>query len=262
MTSRNTINTPSGGGIQVIERAAAILRLLERQGKALSLGEISAAVELPRSTVQRIVGALAAERLVTSGESGRGVRLGPGLVSLGSAARSHFHGIIRPHLRWLSDELKETVDLSIRDGRVAVFIDQVISEEQRLRAISGMGVSFPLHGCANGKALLAELDPVQLERVLAGLDLTPLTTNTITSEAGLRDELDRVREQGVAYDREEQSLGICAVGAVVTDPYGGHMGISVAVPSARFYGAEPELVQALLACRGRVEKELTRIKAT
>ncbi|MGI9259335.1 MAG: IclR family transcriptional regulator [Gammaproteobacteria bacterium] len=258
MARRNTIDTPSGGGIQVIERAAAILRLLETRGEALSLGEISAAVELPRSTVQRIVGALAAERLVASGESGRGVRLGPGLVSLGSAARSHFHGIVRPHLRWLADELKETVDLSIRDGSVAVFIDQAISEEQRLRAISGMGVSFPLHCCANGKALLAELEKPQLERVLSGLDLARLTKNTITSEDELRAELNRVREQGVAYDREEQSLGICAVGTVVTDPYDGHMGISVAVPSARFYDNEPDLVQALLGCRDRIEEELSR----
>jgi DNA-binding IclR family transcriptional regulator len=258
MARRNTIATPSGGGIQVIERAAAILRLLERRGEALSLGEISASVGLPRSTVQRIVGALAAERLVASGESGRGVRLGPGLVSLGSAARSHFHGVIRPHLRWLSDELKETVDLSIRDGSVAVFIDQVISEEQRLRAISGMGVSFPLHCCANGKALLAALETTALERALASLDLSSLTKNTKTSEAELRAELDLVREHGVAYDREEQSLGICAVGTVVTDPYDGHMGISVAVPSARFYDNEPELVQALLSCRDRVERELSR----
>jgi len=260
MAQRNTIDTPSGGGIQVIERAALILRLLERSRQALSLGEISAAVDLPRSTVQRIVGALAAERLVASGEAGRGVRLGPGLVSLGSAARSHFHGVIRPHLRRLSDELKETVDLSIRDGSVAVFIDQVISEEQQLRAVSGMGVSFPLHCCANGKALLAALSTAALDRALSSLELTRLTRNTLTSEAELRAELDLVRDQGVAYDREEQSLGICAVGAVVTDPYDGHMGISVAIPSTRFYGNEPELVEALLACRDRVQGELNRHK--
>ncbi len=260
MARRNTNATPSGGGIQVIERAATILRLLERRGKPLSLGEISAAVGLPRSTVQRIVGALAAERLLASGESGRGVRLGPGLVSLGSAARSHFHDVIRPHLRWLSDHLKETVDLSIRDGSVAVFIDQATSEERRLRAISGMGVSFPLHCCANGKALLAGLEPTALERVLSNLDMEPLTKNTITSEEQLRAELDRVREHGVAYDLEEQSLGICAVGALVTDPYDSHLGISVAVPSTRFYGNESGLVEALIACRDRIEKQLSSIE--
>ncbi|HEY5622453.1 MAG TPA: IclR family transcriptional regulator [Gammaproteobacteria bacterium] len=259
MAQTNSNASPSGGGIQVIARAATILRLLESHPEGLSLGAIAKSVALPRSTVQRIVGALSAERLVVSGESGRGVRLGPGLVSLGSAARSHFHGIIRPHLRALSDELKETVDLSIRDGHVAVFIDQAVSEERQLRAISGMGVSFPLHCCANGKALLAGLDAAALERLLPRLDLVSLTPNTITSKQRLLKELDVIRQQGVAYDREEQSAGICAVGAVFDDPFGGQLAISVVAPSARFYGNEPGLVKALLACRERVEADLARI---
>ena len=52
------------GGIQVIARAANILRALEGEGEGLSLGEIAARVDLPRSTVQRIVTALADEQLL------------------------------------------------------------------------------------------------------------------------------------------------------------------------------------------------------
>jgi DNA-binding IclR family transcriptional regulator len=256
MALRNSNSPTSRGGIQVIARAAAILRLLEGHPEGLSLGAIAKSVGLPRSTVQRIVGALSAERLVVAGGSGRGVRLGPGLVSLGSAARSHFHGIIRPHLRALSDELRETVDLSIRDGKVAVFIDQAVSEERQLRAVSGMGVSFPLHCCANGKALLAGLDADTLARLLPRLDLEPLTPNTITSRKRLVEELETIKDRGIAYDREEHTIGICAVGTIVTDPFDGHLGVSIAVPSTRFGGNEPKLVKALIACRGDIEKDL------
>ena len=63
------------GGIQVIARAAAILRALGREG--MSLGALAKQTGLPRSTVQRIVDALAAEDFVEAGDAG--VRLGWGL---------------------------------------------------------------------------------------------------------------------------------------------------------------------------------------
>ena len=47
-------------GIQVIARAAAVLRALENEPAGLSLGKIAQRVDLSRSTVQRIVDALAA----------------------------------------------------------------------------------------------------------------------------------------------------------------------------------------------------------
>jgi DNA-binding IclR family transcriptional regulator len=245
-----------GTGIQVIGRAASILRLLESHPGGLSLGAIAGETGLARSTVQRIVSALTLERLVTSGEAGRGVRLGPGLISLGSAARSHFHNIIRPHLKSLSATLEETVDLSIRDGQVVVFIDQAFSVERRLRAVSAVGLSFPLHCCANGKALLAGMDEPTLNRLLPQLELTSLTPNTLSTREKLLEELVVIRRQGIAYDREEQSDGICAVGAVVTDPFDGQLAISVAVPSTRFYGNESQLSKALLQCCKKVEADL------
>jgi len=245
-----------GTGIQVIGRAASILRLLESHPEGLSLGAIAGETGLARSTVQRIVRALTFERLVTSGEAGRGVRLGPGLISLGSAARSYFHNIVRPHLKSLSAMLEETADLSIRDGQVVVFIDQAFSVERRLRAVSAVGLSFPLHCCANGKALLAGMDEQTLNRLLPQLELTSLTPNTLTSRERLLEELVKVREQGIAFDREEQSDGICAIGAVVTDPFDGHLAISVAVPSTRFYGNESQLAEALLRCCETVEAGL------
>lgn len=50
-------------GIKVIARSAAILRTLRAHPDGVNLGQIGANVDLPRSTVQRIVGALQTERL-------------------------------------------------------------------------------------------------------------------------------------------------------------------------------------------------------
>ena len=56
--------TEPSSGIQVIARAAAILRACKDGGSALSLAQIAGRVGLARSTVQRIVSALAAEGLL------------------------------------------------------------------------------------------------------------------------------------------------------------------------------------------------------
>src|SRR5262245_16686803 len=50
--------------VQVIARAATILRALEEENAGLSLGQIAQRVNLARSTVQRIVAALETEKLV------------------------------------------------------------------------------------------------------------------------------------------------------------------------------------------------------
>lgn len=236
-------------GIQVIARAAAVLRALEGKPDGLSLGAIAKHVGLPRSTVQRIVGALDAEKFVIAASPEGRVRLGPALVTLGAAATADFHLLVHPYLQQLCDEVEETVDLSVLDRNVMVFIDQVVSKVHRLRAVSAVGVTFPVHCCANGKAVLADLEAPECDALLKG-KLQPFTPNTITSVKVLKEELGQIRDSGVAYDREEQSEGICAVGAAFRDPYGRRLAVSVPVPSVRFYGNEQRFADAVLRyCR-------------
>ena len=242
-------------GIQVIARAASILRALEDKPEGLSLGAIAKEVGLPRSTVQRIVGALDNEKFVIAASPEGRVRLGPGLVPLGSAAKADFDHIVRPYLQRLSAELDETVDLSVFDRHVMVFIDQVISTTHRLQAASAIGVTFPPHCCANGKAVLAASDDSTVDAVIKR-GLASFTRNTITTGKALREELARVRDAGVAFDREEQTEGICAVGTAFPDPYGRLLAVSVPVPSVRFYGNEQKLTKLVAKYSGLIQSAL------
>ena len=151
--------------VQVIARAAAILRALEEQPAGLSLGQIAQRVELARSTVQRIVAALAAEKLLIAASPTGRVRLGPTILRLAASARTDFVAIARPFLVRLSNELSETVDLATIQKDHLIFIDQVIGP-QRLRAVSAVGETFPLYCTANGKAYLAQLDEVAIARLI------------------------------------------------------------------------------------------------
>jgi DNA-binding IclR family transcriptional regulator len=244
----------AGSEVQAISRAASILAALEAAPGGLSLAQIAQRVGLPRSTVHRIVKALTTERFVVPVSAAGGVRLGPRLAGLASAALGELRLQIRPQLERLSSDVNETVDLAVLDRDTVIFIDQVAAP-QRLQAVSAAGARFPAHCTANGKALLAELP---LERVEALLPprLLRLTRHTITSRAKLLRELDQIRAEGVAYDREEHTEGICAVGKTIPDGSGGRASITIPLPALRFYGRERPLAAALVRACGSVSAML------
>jgi len=243
------------GGIQAIARAGAVLRALEPTADGLPLGELAAIVGLPKSTVHRLVGALAEEGLVVSAPGGT-VRLGPALARLASAARRSLPAELRPLLEALRDELDETVDLAVLDGDTVRFVDQAAADQHRLRAVSAVGEAFPLHCTANGKALLAALPPARVADLVPAR-LARSTAATIGTRAALAAELDAVRTDGVAFDREEHTEGISAVGAAVLDAAGAPVAaISVPVPTARFAGREAVYARAVRAAAQEATRRL------
>jgi IclR family transcriptional regulator, acetate operon repressor len=245
--------------VQVIARAAAILRSLEDEADGLSLGQIAQRVNLARSTVQRIVAALAAEKfLIAASPNGR-VRLGPTILRLAASARTDFVAIARPFLVELSSELKETVDLAMVKKDHLVFIDQVIGS-QRLRAVSAVGETFPLHCTANGKAYLAGLDADAIARLI-GISYEQRTPRTLTRLEDLLKDLKSVRKTGVALDREEHTQGICAAGVATRDPLGNVIAISVPVPAQRFYQHQRTIAARLRATKDALERRLVAAAA-
>jgi len=238
-------------GVQVIARAAELLRELQASPGGLAQAELAARVGLARSTVHRILTALEAEGLVMSRTRRGRYRLGPEFVRLAEGARHGLVAEIRPFLDKLSRELDETVDLSIRDGDHVTFLDQV-EAPQRLRAVSAVGASFPLHCTANGKAVLATLPPDELAALLPPA-LPAFTVHTVTDPKRLLAELAQVRASGVAFDREEHTEGICAVGTSVLPSSGAALAISVPMPALRFHGREQRLAETLLVTRRAVE---------
>lgn len=241
--------------VQVIARAAAILRALEEQPQGLSLGQIAQRVDLARSTVQRIVGALESEKLVIAASPTGRVRLGPLILRLADSVRTDFTAIIRPYLLRLSNELHETVDLAAVKKDHLVFVDQVVGP-QRLRTVSAVGEAFPLYCTANGKAYLATLPDAQVVSLI-GKTMEARTDHTLTDVRDLLDELSRVRQTGVAFDMEEHAVGICAAGIAFRDTLGNQLAISVPVPTHRFLLSQSFIAEKLAETKQALEGHLS-----
>jgi DNA-binding IclR family transcriptional regulator len=238
--------------IQVIARAASVLRALEDEDEGLSLGQIAGRVGLPRSTIQRIVAALDAEKFVVSASSSGGWRLGPALTRLASSVKIGVLPIARPLIMELSSELNETVDISIPKKDCVVFIDQVVGS-QRLRTVSAVGEAFPLYCTANGKAVLAALTDEEVTRRIGKL-YGARTSKSLTTFEKLSADLLKIRKQGYAVDREEHTEGVCAAGVLVHDALGNPLLISVPVPASRFEDSQKVIVEKLLKMKSKLQE--------
>jgi len=234
-----------GTGIQVIARAVAVLRALKGEPGGLSLAQIAERVDLPRSTVQRIVRALQTERMVIASGTGSGIQLGPELHALAEAARYSTVDILRPVLQDIARETGETVDLSVLRGQMLVFIDQVPGSK-RLRTVSQVGEEFPLTTTANGKACLALMPEAEATRLVLAEWARAGTPGDLTA---LLAELGQVRLSGIAQDLDQHTVGICAVGIGFRNWKGDLFAVSIPTPSTRFAQGGAMLAQTLLAAR-------------
>jgi DNA-binding IclR family transcriptional regulator len=234
-------------GIQVIARAASVLRALENEKNGLSLGQIAKRVSLPRSTVQRIVYALADENMLIAATPNARVALGPAILRLAANTNFDFANFVHPHLESLAQATGETVDLSMQRGDRMVFVDQIKSNH-RLSAVSAVGESFPVFSSANGKAALALIDNDAIKKLL-DQGLFQETPNTISSMSKLISEIEEVRDTHIAVDHEEHSEGICALGTAFRDPQGRVFATSVPVPTTRFVRSKDSITEALYEFR-------------
>lgn len=240
------------GGIQVITRAAKILDALGATPNGMSLGEIAQAVDLPRSTVQRIVGALDSVQLVRSHGVG-GVRLGPALLRLIANVHTDVVAIAQPWLQALCDATGETVSLARASGLQLAIVHYVVADRE-LRVVPRIGMNLPLYSTSGGRALLA-LDSDEAAKELVGEAYQAMTELTVRDFPALLAHLTEIRRTGLAYDRGETLEGISTM-AVAIDTILGRFSISLLIPSARFQLNEERNRAEILKCKDALIDEI------
>jgi DNA-binding IclR family transcriptional regulator len=240
--------------MRMISRAASVLRALADGSGNMSLGQIAKASGLPRSSVQRIVGALEAEGFVTTQAGQAGVRLGRELVRLGSAVQATLRTLIRPYLQELHARTKDTVDLTLLMDGIPIVVDQ-ISSTASLRVVSFVGRPLPLHATASGKCHLMNMGIKEAERLLQ-VPLKAFTSHTITSAPTLLKFADSMADAEFGYDREEYDDGISALALPIQTITSDNYALAVSMPSKRFAERLPDLRAALRQAQRSIENAL------
>jgi DNA-binding IclR family transcriptional regulator len=219
------------GPIQSIERAAAMLRLLARGSGHHGLGEIAAALGLPKGTAHGILRTLQGVEFVEQDQSTGQYRLGAALLHLGTSYLDA-NELRSRSINW-ADTLAARSGHEVRigmhlDGAVLV-VHHVFRPDDTIQTL-GIGAMLPLHATALGKVLLAY--DAGLFATVRGDELTSLTRRTIVKPAALDRVLAEVRAAGWASEAEECMPGEASIAAPIRIPGGlvvGAIGISGAV---------------------------------
>ena len=254
------------GRIQSIERAVAVLRLLDTADQPLELHEIAETLGLARTTTHGIVTTLRELGLV-----GQIHDHGPmhGRYEVAEAARLFGRGGPDPHelrslaMNW-ADSLAAQTGLAVTLGvptRSDVLVVHHVFRPDGTPQQLAVGQRRPLHASALGKALLAFASSGV--RRLQGTELTPYTKRTIRTHQELTDALAAVRQDGFATEDGELEPDRGAVAAPVQGP-GGLAVAAVAAIGRRddlFRNGQPrpDLVEPLKRTARALSREVRRL---
>ncbi len=226
---------PVTGQVQSLTRGLSILECLAKAEGGLTLTDVGQRVQLPPSTVHRLLATLEKMGYVyQAGELGRWY-VGLQAFAVGSSFLSSrdFVAQSHPYMRRLMDQSGETVNLAILDGTEAVFVDQVQCREM-MRTIVKLGSRAPLHASGVGKAIFASLPDDQIDAILKVRGLPRITGNTITTPETMWASVRVIRQRGWSFDDEEHAIGTRCVAAPIYDEHAETLGaLSLAGPSSR-----------------------------
>jgi DNA-binding IclR family transcriptional regulator len=257
----DTIDAKRPTSVQVIDRMAKLLSALAAHDEAPGLRTLAGETGLHPSTALRILTALAEHGFVERSEAGR-YQLGVKLLELGSRVegRLDIRREAMASLEWLRDELRETVNLVLREGDEVVYVSRA-TPNRMMRVEQVIGGHAPLHCTAAGKLFLADSGADACRDYALRTQLKAYTVKTITDPAALWQNVESALRQGYALDNEEAEQGVGCIGVPIRDRSGRMIaGISISAPIERrqIDGWLPRIVKVgreLSARLGYVEPE-------
>jgi len=205
-----------GRTIPAIRRTLALFDLLAQSRRSLSLSEISRRLQLPKSSVHRILATLEEQECVRRNPETDRFSLGVKLMALSRAALegAELREQAAPHLLRLQQQTGLTIHRAVLEHKQAVLIAKLEPLGQPTVG-TWIGRAMDLNSTAAGKALIAHLPEAEIGRLFSSRAFVRHNHRTIVGLAHLNRELAAVRESGYALDDEEDELGVRCIGAPV-----------------------------------------------
>lgn len=205
-----------------VTQAVRVLKELARHASPQPAASLARNLELPRSSVYRVLHALEESGFATHFSESHRWGLGPSAYELGSAytRQAPLQRMARSMMTQLAETTQETSHLAILDGRDVLYL---IEERPlgRQPLVSDVGVRLPASLTASGLAMLAALPAAQLRALYPQSDFLHVRTGEgPTTLVELRDVLARTRQRGYAVEEGSVTPGFASVAVAVTDRHG------------------------------------------
>jgi DNA-binding IclR family transcriptional regulator len=204
--------------VQSLDRTIDIIELLATSPQGMGVTEIGARLSLHKSTVYRLINALA-RRGYAEKDSGNGTyKIGYKFIEISSLYINQLELKTEafPFMRRLAAQTGQVTHLAILDGFEVVYIEK-IDVVRSLRLYSQIGKRIPIYCTALGKVLLAGQNESIRKSILESVKYEYFTGNTIVDKNILLKQLDVAEKRGWAADNEEYESGIRCIAAPIKD---------------------------------------------
>lgn len=235
-----------------IQKAFDILEHFTLEKPDWGVTELSKVLGANKSTTYRMLATLEQLDVLRQDKNTEKYSLGLKLFELGNRVKLHASFIKKTHaeLEKVAVEIKETVHLAILKNNQVFYIDKAESP-QGLTMSTNIGTYRVAHATGLGKVLLAFLPNSSVETAVDNLlinnNLQKVTNNTITEKNALTFELEKVKNQGFAIDKEEFEIGlICVAVPVFNQNMELVASLSASGPANRFVESELEKYVGIL----------------
>ncbi|MBW1766351.1 MAG: IclR family transcriptional regulator [Deltaproteobacteria bacterium] len=199
------------------EKVLTILLAFTSNKNEMGTVELSEKLGFHKSTVSRLLHVLNSFGFVQQDPKSKKYILGRSAIDIGEAVNQSFSiqlvNIARPYLDGLRDRIGETVGFEVMSNGITTLVYEAKGPSP-VHVSFNVGESLPVHAAAGAKVILAHSHPDVVDKYIKGR-LTRLTPNTITEFKVFKEHLEEIRQQGVAFDRGEFDIHICAMAAPV-----------------------------------------------
>ena len=198
-----------------------ILEHLSRHPRGRVLTDITESLKCPVSSAYRIAMALESMGLVSKDPETKQIRLTNKLLQIGQRAITEANLVEHSLdiMRELRDQVEDTVLIGVREGKEVIVLDEAIGNRM-FCFISKLGYRIGVSCSAPGKAIIAYLPEKEREDIINSVKFIRYNERTITTKAGLRENLAEVVKNGYSFDDSEQFEGIYCIGAPIFDRSG------------------------------------------
>ena len=248
-TSIASTAPPGHAGPLSLMRVLRILDVVSKSREGVSLADLSALLEAPKSSLLSLLRALTHEGYLSYVHGGyvtatQSYRLAASILS-----GRKLQQLVRPFLEELAARTGETVILTVLDQetQAAIYAD-VIDSPQALRYSVQSGASRPLYATSGGRVLLAWQDDAWRKAYLAKVKLELRTQQSIEDRKALATELVRIREDGFSVTDGQWAIGGVGVGAPIFGINGTECvaALSIACLTPRFASNKKKIIADLL----------------
>lgn len=234
----------AGEGTGSLEKALDVLDAVGKASTGLSQGEISEQLDLPRTTVYRLLATLVTRGFLRRDPIRKVYCLGFRCFEMAKQAHAmpDLAAAAATELRTLRDLTGETSYLATLEGAEVISLERYDGAHSQ-RSSASLGQRKPLYCTSQGKAILSVMPSEERDVLIRDITLKPLTPHTHTDRRRLKADLKIIAARGWSMDDEEIVLGVRCVGAPIVDAEGHVRGaISVAGPAWRITRERAELL--------------------